>query len=121
MFSLFDFLSSEWASTSEIPADKLKLATGDVIFKDQAPRVFPILYAPLQQLQQVSQDLINDHARSYLAAERPLIQQQMVQVIQLATVQYELSGKPASYWIYGKEPRVFAPSYPKGCCMCTLM
>ena len=45
----------------------------------------------------------------------------MVQVIQVAAVHYEHNGKPATFWIFGKESKVHAPSYPKGCCMCVVM
>lgn len=111
---------SEWVSTTDIPKDKLKLVVGDTIFKDKAPRVYPVI-GPIQQINEISQSFINDHERNYLVKERPLIQQQMVQVIQVANVHYEYKGKPNIFYLFGKDspPKVHAPGYPKNyCIMC---
>lgn len=104
-----------------IPKDKLKTVCGDIIYKDQAPRVYPINYISTPDIAQASHSLIAKHEQVYLSKERPLIQQQTVQVIQVATVHYEHNGKSNLYYIFGKESKVYAPNYPSSCCGCTIM
>ncbi|KAM9324393.1 protein SSUH2 homolog [Gastrophryne carolinensis] len=115
-----EYISSPPDPKLSIPITVLKKVSGEVIVKNDGVTVSPLPgFEDSLEVPTVSQRLIQEHHGICGPSSHLLRQQQMLEVIPVAHVQYEYRGKSLTSHVYGRERRVLAklhlPRLPCGC------
>lgn len=106
---------------TKMPSHLIKTVTGENVFEQTQPRVWPILNHPEREVSKASQALVNEHLREFHYA-RIIMQRQRLRMVPVFECHYAWNGSDGCFWVYGKEMTVHAPDYPqKCCCGCNLM
>jgi len=110
-------------NNSSLPEDIIRQAPGQVVVKEEGPRVAPLNSFSDSAVRSASTQLITDHVSLGLQPNQKMIaQRQQVRMIPVTEVQYTWKGKKGSYYIcgIGRDRQVHAPDYPRkrcfGCC-----
>ncbi|XP_042311867.1 protein SSUH2 homolog isoform X3 [Sceloporus undulatus] len=104
------------------PIYLLQEATGEEILCDENFSVFPIIDFPETSIEDYSRACIEQH-RMQLAlgsVHHILKQKQTIELVPLTKVEYEWKGKLYSFYVFGKENKVYTKGYPAKCC-CSVM
>lgn len=94
--------------------------TGQNIFTDEQPMVWPILAFPEIQISQASHKIIQEHRQQLTRTSLIIQQRQTIEFIPVTQVYYEWKGKEYHYFTCGIDNNVHAPDYPAKCC-CTIL
>jgi hypothetical protein len=106
---------------TDMPSHLVKTVSGQEIFEQTQPRVWPIVNHPELELCNASQALLSEHERRFHFA-RIIMQRQRLRAVPVSECAYTWSNKPGRFWVYGQEMTVYAPDYPqKYCCGCNVM
>lgn len=97
-----------------------KKMTGQNIFTDEQPMVWPILAFPEIQINQASHKIIQEHRQQLTRTSLIIQQRQTIEFIPVTQVYYEWKGKEYHYFTCGIDNNVHAPDYPAKCC-CTIL
>ncbi|KAH9487554.1 Protein ssuh2 [Bulinus truncatus] len=87
--------------------DRIKKASGKLIFEETGPRVWPVNDFPEEKINIASQNLISKH-RLKFESEVILMQRHNIRVIPITEVKYFYKGKTFTYYVYGNERRVYS-------------
>ncbi|XP_071476024.1 protein SSUH2 homolog isoform X1 [Diadema antillarum] len=104
-----------------LPDELIRDVTGQVAFKEEQPRVFPVNHFPDQSINQASNTLVQQHSTAF-QLERILQQRHQVRIIPVTEVKSTYGDKQFMFFVYGFEHKVYAPEYPMQCCCgCTIL
>ncbi|XP_041046879.1 protein SSUH2 homolog [Carcharodon carcharias] len=106
---------------SGLPLEIYSKITGQNIYTDQQPRVYPIVAFPDHQVNQASQKAIREHEAQLVRTSHIIQQRQTVEFIPVTQVQYKWKEEEYIYFTCGSENRVYAPDYPAKCCCCSIL
>eukprot|EP00079_Xenopus_tropicalis_P024504 XP_012817173.1 PREDICTED: protein SSUH2 homolog isoform X2 [Xenopus tropicalis] len=98
---------------TDFPTDKFKKVQGEKIFTDEQPLVPPIVNFHRQSINTTSQEALEYHQSELSSSSRMLRQRQSIEWLPLTRVHYEWKESEYSYYVYGKENRVYAEKYPQ--------
>ncbi|KAG8436061.1 hypothetical protein GDO86_007241 [Hymenochirus boettgeri] len=115
--NIFEFVADH---NSEFPTDHFKKVNGEKLFSDEQPLVPPIISFPAQSINQASQDALQNHYSEFSSTKRMLRQRQTIELLPLTKVHYNWKETAHSYFVYGKENKVYTADYPQTCC-CTIL
>ncbi|XP_018114516.1 protein SSUH2 homolog isoform X2 [Xenopus laevis] len=115
--NIFEFVADH---NSDFPTDNFKKVTGEKIFTDEQHLVPPLVTFPKQSINKASQDGQNEHYSKFNSTSRILKQRQTIELLPLTKVNYTWKGNPYSYFVYGRENKVYTTNYPQKCC-CVLL
>ena len=140
-----DFIKED----TDMPDELIRNVTGDLLFEQTLPLVWPIQHFADQRVAQASVSLCNKHRSAWPSCR--LLQQvcsNRRQKLQKASIIYsiinekhrfelqrqKLDAKPVTevdvnwkewksrFWVFGKEKKVHSPDYPHTCCWgCTIL
>nr|XP_006132925.2 protein SSUH2 homolog isoform X1 [Pelodiscus sinensis] len=105
---------------SGFPIYHLQEVTGKEIFSDENQVVYPIVNFPEPAIDQGSKSCIAQHQMQFASSSRILRQKQTIELIPLTKVDYDWRGKIYSFYVFGKENKVYTEDYPGKCC-CSVM
>ncbi|XP_043933456.1 protein SSUH2 homolog isoform X1 [Protopterus annectens] len=94
------------------PVELFKKVKGDDIFMDEHITVYPMVGFPELEICEASKRGITDHNAQFSSTARILKQRQTIEIVPLTEVHCEYKQKTYSYYVYGTEQEVYAPSYP---------
>jgi hypothetical protein len=129
-------VTAEWNVTTDhhlcawnealLPAEKVRAATGHVLFEEQQLRVAPLVDAPDPDLITGSTQLIQRHAARIGLVQRILLQRHRVRSVPVGEFTYvvgEGNADTHKFFVYGLERLMHAPGYPQRCCCgcCSLL
>eukprot|EP00057_Strongylocentrotus_purpuratus_P014385 XP_011668859.1 PREDICTED: protein SSUH2 homolog [Strongylocentrotus purpuratus] len=104
-----------------LPDELIRNVTGQVAFKEENARIWPINHFPDQAINQASRELVQQHSGAF-QQERILQQRHQVRIIPVAESLCRWKEKNFSFFVYGFERKVHAPDYPQQCCCgCTIL
>ncbi|XP_053234089.1 protein SSUH2 homolog isoform X2 [Podarcis raffonei] len=115
--NVYEYVADE---RSGFPIELFKTVTGETLFVDDSPMVYPVISFPDFGVSQASSYAVEQHQAQFASTRRILRQRQTIELILLTRVQYLWHGKPYSFYVYGKERKVHAEDYPQKCC-CTIL
>ncbi|XP_063797628.1 uncharacterized protein LOC134958851 [Pseudophryne corroboree] len=115
--NIFEFISE---NHSEFSNDLFKDVKGEKIFTEEQLSVSPLTNFPDWTLIQVSQNALEQHQTQFSTSCRILRQRQSVELLPLTKVHYTWKENQFSYFVYGKENKVYIQNYPQKCC-CVVM
>ncbi|XP_019618474.1 PREDICTED: protein SSUH2 homolog isoform X1 [Branchiostoma belcheri] len=98
-----------------LPDELIRGVSGQVAFKEEYPRVWPINHFPEAEINNASQNLVQRHSTAY-PTERLIMQRHQVRIIPVAEATYNWKDQPYNFFVYGFEHKVHAPDYPQKCC-----
>ncbi|XP_054751524.2 protein SSUH2 homolog isoform X1 [Lytechinus pictus] len=114
-------LNDNIVERTALPDELIRNVTGQVAFKEENARVWPINHFPDQAINQASKDLVQQHSGAF-QLERILQQRHQVRIIPVAESICQWKDKNFSFFVYGFERKVHAPDYPQQCCCgCTIL
>ncbi|XP_002740315.1 protein SSUH2 homolog [Saccoglossus kowalevskii] len=106
---------------TSLPDELIRTVSGETVFKQELPRVWPINHFPDVNINEASKNLVQRHLTGF-QAERIIMQRHKVRVIPVANIHCHWNNNSFSYFVYGFEHKVHAPDYPQQCCCgCTLL
>ena len=109
---------------SSLPEDMIRQAPGQVVVKEEGPRLTPLNTFSDSAVRNVSTQLITDHVTliGLHPDEKLIAQRQQVRLIPVTEVHYTWKDKKGKFYICGtgRDRKVHAPDYPRkrcgGCC-----
>uniref|UniRef100_A0ABM5FJH7 Protein SSUH2 homolog isoform X2 n=1 Tax=Pogona vitticeps TaxID=103695 RepID=A0ABM5FJH7_9SAUR len=104
---------------SGLPNYLLHEATGKEIVCDENLSVFPIVDFPELSIEDYSLACIEQHKMQFASGNihHILMQKQTIELVPLTKAEYEWKGKLRSFYVFGKENKVYTKDYPaKFCC-----
>ncbi|XP_034724178.1 protein SSUH2 homolog [Etheostoma cragini] len=104
------------AQNCGLNVDELRSVSGKELFKNNQYLLYPLLGFPVPAISEASERLVRDHQSKYAQTSRILQQRQTVELIPITKVNYKWKGNSHVYFVYGKENKVNADSYPATCC-----
>ncbi|ESO82302.1 hypothetical protein LOTGIDRAFT_134754 [Lottia gigantea] len=104
---------------TDLPDELIRDVQGSVVFEQVMLPVWPISAYPLDEINQCSNNLCNQH-RTAFQTEKYLQQRQQLRAVPVTEVHYSWDDNNLRFWVYGKERKVYCPDYPKQCC-CTIL
>ncbi|XP_001199642.2 protein SSUH2 homolog [Strongylocentrotus purpuratus] len=116
-------LTVEWINHVEdnivertnLPDELIRDVTGNIVFEEEQPKVWPITHFPDNAINQASQQIVKRHEDSF-KSERLHKQRHKVRIIPVAEAKCLYNDKPFVFFVYGFERKVYAPEYPMQCC-----
>ncbi|XP_031757018.1 protein SSUH2 homolog isoform X1 [Xenopus tropicalis] len=115
--NIFEFVADH---NSDFQTDLFKKVTGEKLFTDEQHLVSPLVTFPKQSINKASQDGQNEHYNTFSSTSRILRQRQTIELLPLTKVHYTWKENPYSYFVYGRENKVYTTNYPQKCC-CVLL
>ncbi|XP_077870109.1 protein SSUH2 homolog [Saccoglossus kowalevskii] len=111
---------------TSLPDELIRTVSGETVFKQELPRVWPINHFPHENINEASKNLVQRHLNDFQATQKSLLnnffQRQKIRVIPVASIYSNWNNNSFSYFVYGFEHKVHAPDYPQQCsCGCTLL
>lgn len=100
---------------SDMPDELVRHVSGDIIFEQVLPQVWPITAYPVPEINDNSVRLVNQHKGAF-PNERQLQQRQQLRAVPVTEAHYEWNDVKTRFWVYGLEKKVEAPDYPQQCC-----
>ncbi|XP_072020919.1 LOW QUALITY PROTEIN: protein SSUH2 homolog [Amphiura filiformis] len=100
---------------TDMPDELIRDVSGQVIFEQSLPYVWPISHYPVQQINENSIRIVNAHRVAW-PNERLLMQRQNLRSVPVSEVAYTWKDVNTRFWVYGFEHEVHAPDYPHQCC-----
>ncbi|XP_036387316.1 ssu-2 homolog, tandem duplicate 2 isoform X1 [Megalops cyprinoides] len=116
--NLFQFVVDK---QSGLPVDHLSQVTGETLFSDMQPLVYPVVNFPDNAINQVSEKAVRQHQAKFFSTCRILQQRQTIELIPITRVHYTWKEKTHIYFVYGAEHRVYTNDYPAKCCCCNIL
>lgn len=108
---LEDYISE----TSAMPKELIRNVSGQVVFQEQMPRVWPINHAIDPLVNEASNNLVTKHNTAF-PNERILQQRHNLQIVPIAKCNYTWRDTFGNFCVYGFEQKVHFPDYPQKCC-----
>ncbi|XP_060622277.2 protein SSUH2 homolog isoform X1 [Anolis sagrei] len=107
---------------SGLPIYLLQEATGEEILCDENFAVFPIVDFPELSIEDYSRACIEQHRMQFSlgGVHHILKQKQTIEFVPITKAEYEWKGKLYSFYVFGKEKKVYTKDYPAKCC-CSVM
>ncbi|KAI0218715.1 hypothetical protein LSAT2_029584 [Lamellibrachia satsuma] len=106
---------------SDIPEELVQQVSGEVVFEQVRPRVWPVSNYPDKELCVASQNLIEDHWDQFRHTQI-IMQRHCLRAVPVTECQYNWQDCQHKFWVYGVEKAVYTPDYPqKYCCGCVLL
>ncbi|XP_041350409.1 protein SSUH2 homolog [Gigantopelta aegis] len=106
---------------TELPDELICDVSGQVTFEESQIKVWPLKHFPEAEVNQASNRLITEHSNSF-KDERILMQRQRVRTVPVTEVFFKWKDLDSTFFVYGFEHIVYAPTYPqKCCCGCTIL
>ncbi|XP_066554403.1 protein SSUH2 homolog isoform X2 [Amia ocellicauda] len=106
---------------SGFPVDRVSQVTGETVFSDTNPLVYPITGFPDNAINHASYNAVTEHQARFLSTCRILQQRQTIELIPITRVHYTWKGKTHIFFVYGAEHKVHTDDYPAKCCCCSLI
>ncbi|KAJ8259300.1 hypothetical protein COCON_G00183120 [Conger conger] len=106
---------------SGLPMDLISAVTGEMLFSDMQPMVYPVTGFPDHAISQAAERGVREHQAQYFSSCRILQQRQTIELIHITRVHYSWKEKTHIYFVYGAEHKVYTEDYPAKCCCCTLL
>ncbi|NP_001410763.1 ssu-2 homolog, tandem duplicate 3 [Danio rerio] len=106
---------------SGFPLELLNQITGEQLFTDVAPMVYPVVSFPDSSVNAASESAVRKHQAQFSNICRILQQRQTIELIPITQVDYVWKGKTHTFYVYGKEHKVFTKDYPAKCCCCSIL
>ncbi|XP_064422508.1 protein SSUH2 homolog [Latimeria chalumnae] len=103
------------------PVTLFSKVQGENIFQDANFLVYPIVGFPEPEICEASKKAIDEHFAQFSTLSRILEQRQTIELIPLTEIHYDYKGYTYSYFVFGAENQVHAPTYPGKCCGCTVL
>ncbi|XP_041347179.1 protein SSUH2 homolog isoform X2 [Gigantopelta aegis] len=104
-----------------LPDELIRGVSGQVSFEESQIKVWPINHFPDAEVNQASNRLITQHNSSF-RNERILMQRQRVRIVPVTEVSFKWKDSDYTFFVYGFEHKVYAPTYPQQCCCgCTIL
>ncbi|KAK2149871.1 hypothetical protein LSH36_433g02098, partial [Paralvinella palmiformis] len=100
---------------SDLPENLPNEVSGELVFEQTQPRVWPISSYPDRELCRASQKLVNQQQNAYIDS-RIIMQRQRLRAVPLSECLFTYRNKDGRFWICGKERLVYAPGYPQKWC-----
>ncbi|XP_077870108.1 protein SSUH2 homolog [Saccoglossus kowalevskii] len=100
---------------TSLPDELIRTVSGETVFKQELPRVWPINHFPDVNIIEASNNLVQRHLTGF-QAERVIMQRQKVRAVPVANIHCQWKNNSFSYFVYGFEHKVHAPDYPQQCC-----
>ncbi|KAE8612089.1 hypothetical protein XENTR_v10012717 [Xenopus tropicalis] len=116
--NIFEFVADH---NSDFPSNRIRKVTGVTLYTDEQDLVSPLVTFPKQSINQASQDGQKEHHAKYSSSSRILRQRQTIELLPLTKVHYTWEGSPYSYFVYGRENKVYTKNYPEKCWFCNLL
>ncbi|MEE6501981.1 hypothetical protein FKM82_004377 [Ascaphus truei] len=114
--NVFEFVADH---SSDFRTELFGKVNGEKIFTDEQFLVPPLVTFPEPAINQASQNALQQHQTQFSSC-RVLRQRQTIEWLPLTKVDYDWKGKTFSYFVYGKENKVYTVDYPAKCC-CAVM
>ncbi|XP_064632711.1 protein SSUH2 homolog [Lineus longissimus] len=106
-----DFILEE----TDLPDELVREVSGNSIFEQTLPQVWPITAYPTEEINENSMRLVEKH-RSGFGSERQLMQKHEIRAIPVTECDYKWKEEDRRFWVYGLDRMVHAPDYPQQCC-----
>nr|XP_023667092.1 protein SSUH2 homolog [Paramormyrops kingsleyae] len=106
---------------SGFPTEKLSQVTGDTVFSDIQPLVYPVIGFPDNDINRASNEAVRLHQAQFCSTGRILQQKQTIELIPITRVHYCWKEKTYIYFVYGVEHRVLTDDYPGKCLCCSIL
>lgn len=104
---------------TDLPDALIHEAAGTLGFQDTQPRVRPIALFPEPDINAASHRLVAEHD---FRDKRVLMQRHVIRMVPVTVCDYTHKDKSLTYFVYGLECKVHAPTYPDQCCWgCTIL
>ncbi|XP_022088518.1 protein SSUH2 homolog [Acanthaster planci] len=100
---------------TDMPDELIRKVSGQIVFQQTLPYVWPISQYPVQEINQNSACLVERH-RSAWPNARTLQQRQTLSSVPVTEAHYDWKNISTRFWVYGFEHKVHAPDYPHKCC-----
>ena len=100
---------------TDMPDELIRDVSGQVLFEQTLPFVWPISQYSIQQINENSIRLVGEHCQAW-PMERTLMQRQNLRSVPVSEVAYTWKNVNTRFWVYGYEHEVYAPDYPHQCC-----
>lgn len=106
---------------SDMPNELVKGVSGDIGFKEENVRVFPITHCPEPMINKASADLIAKHSIAF-PNDKILFQRQTVKLVPVTETQAQYKNTEFRFFVYGLEKKVYTENYPQTkCCGCSIL
>jgi len=119
-FWLFSFfreikLGQHVLERTDLPDELITQVSGITIFAQEFPRVFPLTSFFEPEINQASQNLVNNHAGF---SQTGILHRQRhdLRSVPVNEIHCIWKDKPYRFWVYGTDHRVHCPDYPQQCC-----
>ncbi|XP_064160489.1 ssu-2 homolog, tandem duplicate 2 [Anguilla rostrata] len=106
---------------SGLPMDRISSVTGETMFTDMSPVVYPVTGFPDNAINQSADRAVKEHQAQYFSSCRILQQRQTIELIHVTRVHYSWKEKTHIYFVYGAEHKVYTDDYPAKCCCCSIL
>ncbi|XP_048879177.1 uncharacterized protein LOC125747748 [Brienomyrus brachyistius] len=106
---------------SGFPAEMLSQVTGDMVFSDIQPLVYPVIGFPDNHINRASNEAVRLHQAQFGSQCRILQQKQTIELIPITRVHYSWKEKTYIYFVYGVEHRIHTDDYPGKCQCCSIL
>ncbi|XP_038058586.1 protein SSUH2 homolog [Patiria miniata] len=100
---------------SDMPDELIRNVSGQTIFQQTLPHVWPISQYPIQEVNENSIRLVEKHRTAWPHA-MTLQQRQTLRSVPVTEAHYDWKNISTRFWVYGFEHEVHAPDYPHQCC-----
>ncbi|TRY93813.1 hypothetical protein DNTS_012181 [Danionella cerebrum] len=100
---------------SGFPMDLLNQITGETLFTDMAPMVYPVVSFPDSAVNAASESAVREHQAQFYTTCRILQQRQIIELIPITRVHYTWKQKTHIYFVYGVEHKIHTKDYPAKC------
>ncbi|KAJ8359003.1 hypothetical protein SKAU_G00155280 [Synaphobranchus kaupii] len=106
---------------SGLSMDRISAVTGEMMFSDMHPVVYPVVGFPDNAINQLAERSVREHQARFFSSCRVLQQRQTIELIPITRVHYSWKDKTHIYFVYGAEHKVYTDDYPAKCCCCSLL
>ncbi|XP_033624380.1 protein SSUH2 homolog isoform X2 [Asterias rubens] len=100
---------------SDMPDELIRDVSGQVVFEQTLPFVWPISQYPVTEVNENSVRLVSEHRTAWPYA-KTLHQRQTLRSVPVTEAHYDWKDVSTRFWVYGFEHKVHAPDYPHQCC-----
>ncbi|XP_077983902.1 protein SSUH2 homolog isoform X2 [Glandiceps talaboti] len=100
---------------TDMPDHLIRTVSGQVIFEQTLPYLWPISSYPVAEINNHSQRIMGEH-RSAFSMERQIQQRQRLRAVPVSECMYKWKDTRTRFWVFGNERNVHAPDYPQQCC-----
>ncbi len=100
---------------TDMPDELIRNVSGQVVFQQALPFVWPISQFPVQEVNENSIRIV-EHHRSAWPNAMLLHQRQTLRSVPVTEAHYDWKDVSTRFWVYGFEHEVHAPDYPHQCC-----